>query len=89
LTDLGKELIIEVEDNGIGIEGNNNDQIFKQGFTTKDKNSNAGIGLSLVHNAINSLGGYVTFSSNVGEGTIFTVAIPKSRGNMNEGEPRY
>ncbi|NWQ40495.1 sensor histidine kinase [Bacillus sp. EB106-08-02-XG196] len=89
LTDLGKELIIEVEDNGKGIEGNNNDKIFKQGFTTKDKSSNAGIGLSLVQNAINSLGGYVTFSSNVGEGTIFTVAIPKSRGNMNEGEPRY
>jgi len=88
LTDLGKELIIEVEDNGKGIEGNNNEQIFKQGFTTKDKSSNAGIGLSLVQNAINSLDGYITFSSNEGEGTIFTVAIPKSRGNMNEGEPR-
>lgn len=89
LTDLGKELIIEVEDNGKGIDIKNNDQIFKAGFTTKDKNSNAGIGLSLVQEAINSLRGYVTFSSIQGEGTIFTVAIPKSRRNEDNGEQGY
>jgi two-component system, CitB family, sensor kinase len=88
-TDLGKELIIEVEDNGNGIDSHDNGRIFKEGFTTKDRNSNAGIGLSLVQNAINSLGGYVTFSSNVGEGTIFTVAIPKSMGDVNDGEQGY
>jgi two-component system, CitB family, sensor kinase len=89
LTDLGKELIIEIEDNGKGIDTRNSKQIFKEGYTTKNTKSNAGLGLSLVQKAINGLGGYVTFSSNVGEGTIFTVAIPKSRGNLNEGEPRY
>jgi two-component system, CitB family, sensor kinase len=88
-TDLGKELIIEVEDNGKGIDSHDTGQIFIEGFTTKDRNSNAGIGLSLVQNAINSLGGYVTFSSNVGEGTIFTVAIPKSMGDVNDGEQGY
>lgn len=89
LTDLGKELIIEVEDNGKGIDSKDNGRIFKEGFTTKDKSSNAGIGLSLVQNAINSLGGYVTFSSNVGEGTIFTVAIPKSMEDVHDGEQGY
>ncbi|MDF2791894.1 MAG: histidine kinase, partial [Neobacillus sp.] len=82
LTDLGKELIIEVEDNGKGIDITNYEQIFKQGYTTKNTNSNAGLGLSLVQKAIKGLGGYVTFSSNVGDGTIFTVAIPKSRGRL-------
>ncbi|HLO12060.1 MAG TPA: sensor histidine kinase [Pseudoneobacillus sp.] len=82
LTDLGKELIIEVEDNGKGIDEKNNELIFEEGFTTKNTNSNAGIGLSLVHHAINNLGGYITFSSGKGEGTIFTVALPKSRGNI-------
>ena len=72
-----------------GLISENNDQIFKEGFSTKNTNSNAGIGLSLVQNAINSLGGYITFSSNVGEGTIFTVAIPKIRGGVNDGGPRY
>ena len=89
LTDIGKELIIEVEDNGKGIDSKNNDQIFKEGFSTKNTNSNAGIGLSLVQNAIHSLGGSITFSSNVGEGTIFTVAIPKIKGEVKDGGPRY
>lgn len=89
LTDLGKELIIEVEDNGDGIDQRMFDQIFNAGFSTKSKNSNAGIGLSLVQNAIQHLGGYITFSSNVGEGAIFTVALPKSRGEVCNGESGY
>ncbi|MFJ7726622.1 ATP-binding protein [Neobacillus sp. NPDC097160] len=88
LTDLGKELIIEVEDNGTGIDENTNSLIFKDGFTTKNTRSNAGIGLSLVQKAIHELGGSITFSSDRGVGTIFTVAIPKSRGDLNEGKPR-
>jgi len=89
LTDLGKELIIEVEDNGQGIDRKSSDHIFKEGFTTKNKSSNAGIGLSLVQKAINQLGGYITYSSNAGEGTVFTVAIPKKQGEVNDGETGY
>jgi two-component system, CitB family, sensor kinase len=89
LTDLGKELIIEVEDNGIGIDSKNKNQIFIEGFSTKDTSSNAGIGLSLVQNAIHSLGGSITFSTNEGEGTIFTVAIPKIKGVVKDGGSGY
>ncbi|SMQ76755.1 two-component system, CitB family, sensor kinase [Bacillus sp. OV166] len=89
LTDLGKELIIEIEDNGKGIDPILSEQIFQDGFSTKNRQSNAGIGLSLVKKAIKDLGGYITFSSNEGAGTIFTVAIPKSRGCLNEAEPGY
>ena len=89
LTDLGKELIIEVEDNGVGIDFKVQTQIFKPGFSTKKTNSNSGIGLSLAQRAIDDLGGYLTFSSTKGEGTIFTVAIPKCRGIVYEGEHRY
>ncbi|MED4204864.1 sensor histidine kinase [Neobacillus mesonae] len=86
LTDLGKELIIEVEDNGMGIDDHTSGMIFQNGFTTKNTSCNAGIGLSLVQNAIKDLGGNITFSSIRGEGTIFTIAIPKIRGKLNEGE---
>jgi two-component system, CitB family, sensor kinase len=82
LTDLGKELIIEIEDNGNGINVKNNEFIFQEGFTTKSSKSNAGIGLSLVQATIKGLGGEVTFSSEEGNGTIFTVSIPKSRGGL-------
>jgi two-component system, CitB family, sensor kinase len=89
LTDLGRELIIEIEDNGKGIDTSLGEQIFQAGFSTKNRQSNAGIGLSLVKEAINGLGGYITFTSNGGEGTIFTVAIPKIRGCMNEAGQGY
>ncbi|GHH96935.1 ATP-binding protein [Neobacillus kokaensis] len=89
LTDLGKELIIEVEDNGMGIDESANNMIFKNGFTTKDTGRNAGIGLSLAEKAITELSGTITFSSDIGKGTIFTVAIPKSRGKLHEGESGY
>jgi len=89
LTDLGKELIIEVEDNGKGIKPAVSEEIFKTGFSTKNHNTNAGIGLNLVKKSIDNLNGSITFSSNPGEGTIFTVAIPKVGGMLHEGESRY
>ncbi|PJN88068.1 ATP-binding protein [Bacillus sp. mrc49] len=79
VTDLGKELIIEVEDNGKGMDAKVADRVFQNGFTTKSHQTNAGIGLSLVQEAIDGLGGSITFSSEKGKFTIFTVAIPKNR----------
>jgi len=89
LTDLGKELIIEVEDNGVGMNSKIQNQILNTGFSTKKASNNFGIGLSLAQKAINDLGGYLTFTSTMEEGTVFTVAIPKSRGMLNEREQRY
>jgi len=89
LTDLGKDLIIEIEDNGKGINNSIGEKIFQNGFSTKNHQSNSGIGLSLVKEAIAGLGGYITFSSHEGEGTIFTVVIPKHRGCLNESETQY
>ncbi|WP_375090669.1 ATP-binding protein [Peribacillus sp. RS7] len=80
VTDLGKELIIEVEDNGRGMNSDVTERIFQNGFTTKNHQTNSGIGLSLVQEAIDGLGGSITFSTKEGEYTIFTVAIPKNRG---------
>ncbi|KOR85346.1 histidine kinase [Bacillus sp. FJAT-22058] len=89
VTDLGKELIIEVEDNGKGMSSEITELIFRNGFTTKSHQTNSGIGLSLVQEAIDGLGGYITFSTKEGEYTIFTVAIPKNRGGLNDGPSRY
>jgi two-component system CitB family sensor kinase len=88
-TDLGKELIMEVEDNGKGMSPDIAELIFRNGFTTKSHQTNSGIGLGLVQEAIDGLGGYITFSTKEGEYTIFTVAIPKNRGGLNDGQSRY
>jgi two-component system CitB family sensor kinase len=77
-TDLGDDLIIECEDNGIGIPDEHSDKLYDLGFSTK-KNEGRGFGLFLVKRAITKLNGYVTIARNSSGGTIFTVAIPKPK----------
>jgi two-component system CitB family sensor kinase len=76
-SDYGKDLMIEVEDSGIGILPEHQDRIFEMGFSTK-KVKNHGIGLFLVQKIIQKLNGYISYSPNPEGGSIFTVIIPKS-----------
>lgn len=78
MTDLGEDLIIEVEDNGIGISQEAADHLYEIGFSTKNE-ANRGFGLALVKQAIEQLRGYITFATNPQGGTVFTAAIPKER----------
>ncbi|MBO9128793.1 sensor histidine kinase [Bacillus sp. 165] len=77
LTDLGEDLIIEVEDTGKGIDKEYEEHIFEIGFTTKKDSKNSGFGLALVQQAVTQMQGYIIFSENEYGGTTFTVAIPK------------
>jgi two-component system, CitB family, sensor kinase len=78
LTDLGDDLIIEVEDNGPGIQAEIADQIFERGFSTKAA-AHRGYGLDLVKKSLTVLGGHITYQSEQGKGTVFTIIIPKQR----------
>jgi len=83
-TDLGDDLIIEVEDNGVGIPEEHRDKLFELGFSTKN-DGQSGYGLFLVNRAVGKLGGYVTVSRNAGGGCIFTVVVPKSKNATGKG----
>lgn len=77
---LSKEennLVICVSDNGPGIPEDQLEAIFER-FTKLDVNNHegTGIGLSLVKEYTQSLGGEVKVTSTAGEGTRFTVSIP-------------
>ncbi|MEH7547818.1 MULTISPECIES: sensor histidine kinase [Bacillaceae] len=76
-SDFGKDLLLEVEDSGIGIAAEFQDKIFERGFSTK-KVKNHGVGLFLVQNIIKKLNGYISYTPNPEGGSIFTVIIPKS-----------
>lgn len=78
LTDLGDDLIIEVEDTGIGILEEIGDKIFELGYSTKST-TERGYGLYLVKEALEKLNGYITFSSTPKKGTVFTAVIPKRK----------
>lgn len=76
LTDLGQDLIIEIEDNGPGIPSNWSDHIFNAGFTTKN-GGKRGYGLALVKRAVEGLEGMIEHHPGTNTGTRFSVAIPK------------
>jgi two-component system CitB family sensor kinase len=78
LTDLGQDLILEIEDNGPGIPVEWSDQIFNVGFSTKN-DEKRGIGLALVKRAVDGLGGIIEHHPGQAGGTRFFVAIPKIR----------
>ena len=76
MTDFGNDLIFEVEDSGSGIEDELVDMSMKHGFTTKS-GTGRGIGLSLVHENLEYLGGHLTVVRSSIGGMRFTIYIPK------------
>jgi PAS domain S-box-containing protein len=66
--------VITVQDNGEGIPENVRDRLFMPLVTTKSKGQ--GFGLAVVKRFTEGLGGTVTFESEVGKGTIFTIELP-------------
>lgn len=65
------EVIIQIQDNGPGIEDEFADQIFVPFFTTKNEGS--GIGLSLSRQIMRLHKGGITMQTALGEGTVFTL----------------
>ena len=67
-------LIIDVEDTGVGIPESVKPKIFRPLFTTKSKGQ--GFGLAVCRRVIEAHGGTVTFESQEGKGSRFTVELP-------------
>lgn len=71
---LNERYKIEISDNGCGIKNEDKAKIFFPNFTTKS--SGMGVGLSVSQDIVQALGGNITFVSEVGKGTIFTIDLP-------------
>jgi signal transduction histidine kinase len=67
-------VLIIVEDNGVGINPMDVNRIFQPKFTTK--NSGMGLGLGIIKNIIENYKGTITFETEYGQGTRFTVSLP-------------
>ena len=68
-------VLIKVSDTGSGIPNELIDKIFEPLFTTKQIGT--GLGLSSCKNIIEQHGGTISVSSKIGNGTTFTIKIPK------------
>lgn len=72
------EVEISVADTGKGIPENNLSKIFDPFFTTKEVGKGTGLGLSISYTIIEKLGGRISVESKEGEGTVFTILLPKN-----------
>lgn len=70
-------MIIEIEDNGPGIDPEVKNRVFEPFFTTKDVGVGTGLGLSVSYFLIkNNHEGDLTFDSQIGKGTVFRITLP-------------
>lgn len=74
----GPYLLLQVRDDGCGIEPAALDQIFVPFFTTKPKGQGTGLGLPSVYGAVKAHGGTITVSSDPGVGSCFGLYLPIS-----------
>ncbi|MBY0434288.1 MAG: GHKL domain-containing protein [Cyclobacteriaceae bacterium] len=73
--DAGKS-IITIEDNGVGIAPVHHSKIFSMFYRASDISQGSGLGLYIVSETLEKLGGTITFQSILGEGTRFMVELP-------------
>lgn len=71
---FGKKAIVKIRDNGSGIADDIKDKLFIPSFTTKS--SGMGLGLAMVKNIVDNAHGKISFSSEIGKGTVFIMEFP-------------
>jgi signal transduction histidine kinase len=71
-------LAIEVRDTGAGMDEATRSRVFEPFYTTKDIGDGTGLGLSVSWGIIREHGGWIDIASAPGEGSTFTVYLPRS-----------
>ncbi len=71
-----RQVLVRVEDHGVGISPEMREHIFDPFYTTKPRHKASGLGLSVSYGIIKEHGGSLTFESEPGRGTVFTIALP-------------
>ena len=85
----GDYVVIEVKDNGHGIDSKHLDFIFEPFFSTKEVGSGTGLGLSTVYGIVRQTGGFVQVESEArpdhpNRGTSFRIYLPRYEGEEIE-----
>ncbi len=77
----GDKVIVSIQDNGQGMDGDSLKRIFEPFFTSKAPGEGTGLGLSVSYFIITAHhGGNIDVHSQLGQGTCFTVELPIDKG---------
>jgi PAS domain S-box-containing protein len=71
-----REAFMEFSDNGIGIDQKSLTRIFEMFYRASGQSEGSGIGLYIVKNAIDKLGGHMQVESEINKGTTFRITLP-------------
>jgi len=70
------EVVVEIEDNGVGIPRADQTKIFEPFYTTKPPGRGTGLGLSICYGIVEDHRGRIEVDSQPGRGSIFRVFLP-------------
>ena len=88
----GQQLVLTVRDQGMGIPENEQAQIFNRFFRARNAENiqGTGLGLNIVKQYTELMGGSIKFSSKLGEGSTFVLRLPRNcKTRKNEEDPDH
>lgn len=71
-------VVVEITDNGVGIDAAHLERIFDPFFTTKPAGEGTGLGLAVCRSIVSALGGEIDVQSTPGQGTTFRISLSRA-----------